>query len=603
MELGSDRRISLTYEHVLWALIAVVALVMRVARLDTAPLNATEAREAVLAWRAATGQGVPLAGYNPVLLATNSLLFMLFGAGDALARLLPAVFGTCLALAPMLFRGSDPDRRLGRVGALVSGLYLAISPTALVASRQLDGMVVAAAGAMALVGGLVRFLESERRGWLVLAAVGLALGVTAGASVYALLLPLALACVILSQLRLGTRLNISEPAVSRVARHAPRLLLTFVVALLLFATGLGWNLPGLGASGRFVAEWIGRFRPAPDPAVSPLTLLAVYELGIVVFGVGGLIWGALRRDPAALLLGLWGGLEVLLLALMPGRVPTDALWAVVPLAMLSGWTIERLVDRSSSAIGLAPSPGPAWMIGAIRTVHFAVVLILWGHAYLMLARYASFADRADLVLALITLVLQGLVGLSFGMIVGWDAVLRTVARGTAVVLLALTLRAGWRVAYRRPNDPREPLLSGPTPLNVRDLAQTLEDISWQETGMPTTLAFTVEAPQNSVLAWYLRGFDEARRVDRLGDLAADEVESVVVTAGRDETVISFTGREYAGQDFPVRRQWTPRDLGCRFWESGCHTAYGWFLFRNAVPLPEADRWATIWRASELSRGE
>jgi predicted membrane-bound mannosyltransferase len=125
----------------LWVLIAVVALALRLTHLDAAPLNASEAREAMLAWR--VGQSFQTAGrleslphasgYSPLLLAANTLLFTVCGASDALARLWPALFGSVLALTPFLLR-----RRIGRVGALAAGLYLALSPTALLASRQLE---------------------------------------------------------------------------------------------------------------------------------------------------------------------------------------------------------------------------------------------------------------------------------------------------------------------------------------------------------------------------------------------------------------------------------------------------------------------------------
>ena len=184
-----------TLEMALWIIVAVVALALRLAHLDAAPLNAREAREAMLAWRAATGQGMPEAGYSPFLFAANALLFWLFGASDALARLWPALFGSVLALTPFLLR-----QRIGRVGALAAGLYLAISPTALFASRQLDGTVVAAVGGMAFLGGLACFLDTGERLWLTLSAGGLALAVTASPSAYGLLLSLGLAGLILSRL-------------------------------------------------------------------------------------------------------------------------------------------------------------------------------------------------------------------------------------------------------------------------------------------------------------------------------------------------------------------------------------------------------------------
>jgi len=576
----------LTREMALWALVGLVALLLRLAQLGAAPLGAEEARAATAAWRAATGEGLPLTDYNPLLLAGNSLLFNLFGASDALARLWPALFGSLLALTPLLLR-----RYLGRVGALAAGVYLAISPTALVASRRLDGTMVAAAGVMVSVGAILRFVETRRGRWLTLGAAGLALAVSGGAAAYGLLVPLGLAAGVLSLLwpdSATARLVRSLPA---LRSDAPRFFLVFVVALLLLSTGLGWNLSGLEGVGELLAEWFGRFRSEGALAVSPLVLLLVYESLGLGFGLGGCVWGVLRNRPGAMVLGLWTTMGLLLLALMPGRAPTDLVWVVLPLALLTGMGVEG-VARGRWCSG-----------GALRLVYGGVVLIVWAHCYLMLARYATYGERADLALALVAVVVQGLLGVSSGMLLGGRESFRAAAAGTGVALLMLMLSAGWGVAYGRPADPREALLKEPTAVNVRDLVQTLRDISWQETGVSTSLAFTFEAPPDSVLPWYLRDFDRARRVDRLGDMAADEVGAIAVTHNRDEVLMVEVGASYAGQDFSLRRHWTPRDLGCRVWEPGCHTAVDWFLFRDGVPLPEADRWATLWRAVDARGGE
>jgi uncharacterized protein (TIGR03663 family) len=570
-------RDALNVETGLWVLLVALALSMRLAQLGASPLTALEAREATLSWRAATGEGLPITDYNPVLLAGNGLLFTLLGSSDWLARFLPALFGAPLALSPLLFR-----QHVGRVGALATGLYLAISPTALAASRQLAGTTIAATGAMMCVGGLVRFFETKDRGWLTLAAVGLALAVTSGATAYALLLPLGLVWAVLSRPWSRGRASVHWDCISHVRPHALQFLVTFAMALFALCTGLGWNLSGVGAVGGLLVDWFGRFRPSPSPGASPLTLLIVYELLGLTFGIGGLILGLRRGEQLAASVGLWGGLELLLLALMPGRMPTDLLWAVLPLAFLTGIVVEILLQDWSRSDA------------ALRAVYAALVLALWVYAYLMLGRYAAYGDRADLALAVIAVVVQALLGLSFGLALGPVGTLRAATGATGVALLAFTLSAGWGVAYEHPADPREALLTEPTAMGVHDLAQTLTDLSWQQTGMPTTLEFAFEAPEDSVLAWYLRGFERAHRVDRLDGVKRDTHRMILVTRGRDEIASAVAEGEYAGQDFAVRRQWSPQALGCRFWDSGCNVAFGWLLFRDAPPLPEAVEWATLW---------
>jgi len=561
-------------EAALWALVAVVALVLRLAHLDAAPLNGREAHEAMLAWRAVTGQGMPDAGYSPLLFAANGLLFALCGAGDGLARLWPALFGAGLALTPILLR-----QRIGRLGALAAGLYLAFSPTVLFASRQLDGAVVAAVGGMVFLGGMIRFFDTGRRPWLTFSAGGLALAVTSSSSAYGLLLALGLAGLILSRMWP----DLQSPTSSLRAGFV-----VFLLAGLAFSTGLGWNPAGVGAAGDLLLAWSARFDPASNPVALPLTLVAVYEPLALLFGVGGLVWSVRRGYCFGAMLGLWAGLGALLLALMPGRMVLDVLWVVLPLALLTGVAVELLV-RSLRERG-------EWLGEGL---YVPVLAILWGHFYLTLARYAVSGDSIDLALALLAIALQVLLVVVFALAMRSDSALRAVVVGVGIALLVATLSAGWGVAHVRPADPRELLVREPTAVETRDLVQTLRGLSWQETGMPTTLPFTFEAACDSVLAWYLRDFSAARQVENLDVGKGKEIAPVLVTSRCDLSDLTPTGVldgvEYVGQDFVLRRSWDALEVGCTWeWPPRCDAAIRWLLFRRTPSPPIADEWAVLW---------
>ena len=183
-----SRKPRFTVEVALWILIGITALALRLGRLDAGPLSPGESREALFAWRAATGQGMPQAHYSPALLTLNLILFHIFGASDALARFWPALCGSALSLTPLLLR-----RRIGRVGVLMTGLCLALSPTFLYASRQLEGTILAAFAWMIFLGGFASFFDSGKRLWLTVSAGALGLLVTSGPAAYGLMLPLGMA--------------------------------------------------------------------------------------------------------------------------------------------------------------------------------------------------------------------------------------------------------------------------------------------------------------------------------------------------------------------------------------------------------------------------
>lgn len=563
----------LTVEVALWILVAVLGLALRLYHLNAAPLAAHEAREALLAWQSATNQPTNQLTNQPFLFAANALLFALFGASDALARLWPALFGCALVLTPALLQ-----QRMGRLAALAAALYLAISPTALFASRQLDGTVVAAVGVMAFLGGLTRFFDEGRRSWLLFAAGSLALAIVASSATYGLILTLPLAWMSLAWVwpggrKAGALWQLVRPQISSAFG-------VFLVVGLALCTGLFWNPAGLGAAGDLAAGWLSRFGTVSNPAASPLVLVGVYEPLALFFGLGGLIWAIRRRWRFGVLLGMWAGFQFLLLSLMPGRAPLDTLGIILPLALLAGYAIASFA-RSMQA--------EAW-VG--EWLYALGVLVLWVHLYLRLARHALYGQPGDLFLALLTLTLQVFLGLVFVLVMQGASVLRGAVLGTGVVLLLATISAGWKLAYVRPSDPRELLVREPTADTVRDLVHTLQDLSWRKTGMPQTLPFTLVAPDEPVAAWYLREFSAMRRVDDLQSLHEGETGQIIVALWPDW---SPAGSDYAGQSFPMQRRWDVREAWC-VWEKPpqCRALLAWLLFRHASGVEDSGRRLVLW---------
>ncbi|MBN1814530.1 MAG: hypothetical protein JXA14_22005 [Anaerolineae bacterium] len=634
LDNGNTRRgPRLTIEMALWIAVAVLALVLRLVNLGAAPLAAHEAREAMLAWRAVTGQGMPGVGYSPFIFIADATLFALCGASDALARLWPALLGSMFVLTPLLFR-----HRVGRVAVLTAGVYLAISPTALFASRQLDGAVVAALGGAVLLGGGLRFLETGSRNWLVLAAVGLALAVTSGPSIYEMMLALGLAWLLFvwawptGKLRwLGGLLR----------PHLGVVFATFILAAFVFATGLGWNLPGVGAAADLFPAWFARLG---EPSLLPLANFVLYEPLALLVALAGLMLTALFKlvclvqrwlvrqkhhigvllrlarlaqrwlvcweRRIGMLLGLWVGLGSCVLIAVPPQRPVEGVWLVLPLALLGGLAVEAVVQKNRRAV-------KEWRA---EWVYVFVTSALWIYLYLRFSRYGLEGDPLDLVVGIMALafplLLLALVALVFALVSGDDRVVteeilkgaRSALHGavlsTTAVLLAITLSTGWGITHVRPADPRELLVYEPSAIEVHDLVQILRDLSWRETGLPTTLEFTYEAASDSVLAWYLRDFSAARRVDDLRGAGLGERGAVVVTSDREWATDALDGTELLGQDFALSRNWSLSTVSCVWEWPPCNEAIEWLIRRDPTPtdrtgewaalVPEVTQWAAIW---------
>ncbi len=612
----------------LWILVALVAVGLRLYRLNAAPLTAQEATRALTALHLADSPALAspttapkllerawrtpdLRTGSPSLVGGEALLFFLFGPGDGTARLLSALLGVALTLAPWLWR-----RRLGEGRALMMGALLALSPTATFLSRQLDGAVAAALGTLLLVIGLDQALAGASDGGaqefrvrgqgLSLATVGAVLSLTASPLAYTGLLAAGAALALATSLR-WTR---SDGALPDLAVWVRPYGLAFGAGFLLLTTAFLWWPAGLGEGANLPLLWLRGFL-SPDPEGlslgRTLALLVVYEplilfLALVAVEVALVRWAMampLDEDRPFALLALWAGGALLLALLRTGRTAGDLLMALVPLAGLGSGVairpINALVQKRD------------W---EVQGLYLAVALVGWLYFWFTLSSYAAYPQQTvRLVFALLALILLfSLIG-AFAFVVGWLAALRGALLSTTVALAFYTFFTGWGAAQRRPADPAELLHVAPTAPEVRDLVVTLYQLADEEGQELTWWPITVldEAPgspeearlraQLPLLAWYLRPFPEAR----LEGPSPALTPSVVITVNPEPPL----GERYVGRDFPLQRRWTAPNLGCVpvSWQ-GCDRLVRWLTFRRLrgdSGLQESPVY--LWRLKETrSRG-
>jgi hypothetical protein len=106
------------------------------------------------------------------------------------------------------------------------------------------------------------------------------------------------------------------------------------------------------------------------------------------------------------------------------------------------------------------------------------------------------------------------------------------------------------------------------------------------------LDFAFEAGEHSILAWYLRDFERARRLETWDD--ASTPSDFLVTTQQEPPFPE--GATYAGQRFAIRYAWDSQSLRCRYqWPPQCQSLTRWLLLRRArVPLDVQDE-VTLWR--------
>ena len=165
-------KIKLGWEVALFAGLALAALGLRLWELDGRTMHYDESLHVHYAWRLATGEGYVYSPWmhGPFQIHLTALMFKLFADSDFTARLGYAFFGSALVALPYFLR-----TYLGRTGAVVTSVLLALSPVMLYFSRFGRNEILMAFWAVALLILMWRYLNEGKNRYLYMASAVLAL--------------------------------------------------------------------------------------------------------------------------------------------------------------------------------------------------------------------------------------------------------------------------------------------------------------------------------------------------------------------------------------------------------------------------------------------
>ena len=585
----------LTVEVALYGLLILASAALRLYGLGHMPLSADEAGGALAALRAYQGQQTEFGGLSPLVFHLTTLAFWLFSASDATARVVPALFGVVLTGLTYFLRPW-----LGRLGALLAGVFVALSPSLLFFSRTLGGEVPAVTCSLAFLIALFHSIDARDRRALYVAAGALGLALTAGVATYTVLILL-----LTFGLLIGLTLRFAGGSVQRrperpgdgvgsemasadshaieasdngagdgdllvamvetaddevrdgqvEADEVPRpaglpadrrtlgvagavLVATFLAA----STGLLTNFAGVQSSLNLFSRWAAQFASV-NPAIPwsyYLVVLVAYELLALVFGLAGVLAPAPRRSLFHLFLVYWFGGALLLATLAGAKLPAMAVVIVLPLALLAGDAVARLLRWLQAQASAVP-----------EAVFLAVCLPVVGY---LLLQYANATNgpatqsRLNIVVAVSLLIF--LVGL-FWAWWGRDVEARGLGLVALLTALGLGVHAAWNANYFLDREPRELLAPAATAGDVRTLVSTLERYSESKVNDRYGVGVTVEASLSPLLDWYLRDFRQVNIVRSLAGPPSTQAAVVPMT----QTLPPLGN--LIGQKFRFRSNWQP----------------------------------------------
>lgn len=176
-----DRRLRLDGELLAYAALLALALGLRLWDLGARTMHHDESMHAYYSYELYRGRGY---AHDPLLHGTvpyifNAIVYFLFGATDATARLVPALLGSALVAVPYWLRPW-----LGRAGALATAALLALSPSFLYFSRFIREDIYAAFCTLVIVAAMFAYGRTRYTAALHVLAVALAFSFAAKETTY-----------------------------------------------------------------------------------------------------------------------------------------------------------------------------------------------------------------------------------------------------------------------------------------------------------------------------------------------------------------------------------------------------------------------------------
>ncbi len=326
-------------ESALYFLAFVLALAVRLVKLDSLPLSDSEARWALQALGVAQGTR-PVLGSQPAYILLTSILFYCLGAGtNFLARLIPAVTGSALALAPALF-----SERLKPRPSVILAFLLALDPGLVAISRQAGSGILAITFVLLAWG----FWDKRRYAW---AGVFVGLALMSGPMFWAGALSLAVTWAILqifdmrgrsSDVDAAEDADAPEPKAGREWLQA----LWYALGIIVIGGTLFFLAPnGLSAWVSALPDYlVGWVRPSGIPmGMLVFSLLAYQPLGVIL-AILVTVRGWWQGSRRVMSLSIWALVALLLALFYPAHQVSDLAWMLIPLWALASLELARALN-------------------------------------------------------------------------------------------------------------------------------------------------------------------------------------------------------------------------------------------------------------------
>lgn len=557
------------YAGWLYALAFLLALTLRLTQLGAMPLNDAEAAPALQALRIAQGASPALAPH-PFYILSASVLFFLYGSGtDFLARLIPALVGSFLVFAPLLF-----DKRLRPRPGLILAFFIALDPGLTALSRQAASPILA-------ISFFIFALACFDKKKYSLAGSFAALFLLSGPFIWPGLLGLGITWAIFQAFNSrrnsqssSEELQEDSHSISSFTLHSSSLV-SFIVTFLVAGTLFFIAPKGLSAAFNSIPSYINSWMAPVNvlPARVFLSLL-VYQPLAFLLALIATIRGWVNGGRRIIFLSLWFFVSLLLVIFLPSRQISDLAWPLIPLLVLASMELAHNINiypEERSEVG---------------GVVFLTVFI-WVFAWLDFSSMVWFPTNSREYVTRFWLLFGSLLLLVVSLILvaaGWS--IRTARFGGVwgLVLALGVLGIGGTLGSAGLRGAGYPELWWPSaiPMQAHLLEASVSEISEFGMGNDTAAPVVILGLDSPALEWTLR----EHKVQVLDTLDVSSSPYFVVTPYEmDPTLVAA----YRGQDFSWRL--TP------VWDTALSA--DWIRWITLREMPQTGETIILWARDDL----
>lgn len=547
--------LAISIESLAYGALFLVVVAFRWINLDDPLLTNVEAEQAFAALRV-LNPGLEDIGAirSPVIFVGNVASLALGSTSGATARFFPMVTGVLLAFSPLLFKNY-----LGRVPTLFAVLVLAISPGAIAACRQISGVSATMLGVMVLLFAFDRYAVTRRNFWTATAGIMFGIVILSDFAALAALLCIVLATVFALFTNEQQEDDSQEFSTLRNEFSFVLFSISAVAGTVILGSVFFIAPDGLQALSDLITRFAtGIIRANPDAANAGLTF-ATYEILLFVFGVVGQFLLVRSTDFKARFLVGWGIASLLMLVLYQGAQPEHSLFAIVPMALLTGIACKHILTMERK--------GPDWvgwthMIGIVAVIGILLLFLLFHlrNPNVMTIPFDAAPEDAFIsysAFLFIDIIVLLLLIMTIFFSAGWfspETALFSTGGAIFIVTLLASIGLAGNITFTDTTDPAEVIRANPSQVGLSILVETVEDVSQTSAGNSMDIPMTVEGTPDSALAWAMRDF---RNITFVPQVDPSVSTPIVVTQDRVDPAL---GDSYLGQKFVISRMWTPRGL-------------------------------------------